>query len=190
MMYDVMTFLREINDAREIDLPKSICKLQAIGKALLPLIPCSTESIKIEYSGYADEGEISDVSILPLRTVPNGPTKTWERDWTGPNGAQKGDTYQPTHEVDHCEFPEVICVQFDDQEEVIEFTAQELKDQLEDLAFEILYNRHPGWEISNGEADGGSGTLTLEFPSLKVSLYHSAKIIQSEEYNDEWGIDD
>ena len=189
MNYDVLTFLQEIDNARKIKLPQSVRSLQAIGKALLPLIPSSTESLMIEYCGNGDSGEIVSFSILPLRTISKGPTETWKYCYTGPNGEHKGDTYQPTQDVDHCDLPEVIRIMFEDQDQAVEFSAQELKNKIEDLAFEILYNRHPGWEISDGEADGGSGSLTMEFPSLKVSLDHSSRFFQSEEYSDEWGID-
>jgi len=63
-----------------------------------------------------------------------------------------------------------------------EFSSDETEQVIKDLAFEILYNRHPGWEISDGVADGGSGSLVIEFPSLKVSLSHSANYIASDDY--------
>jgi len=176
----------EIKDRLEIQLPRAVAKLQVIARALLPHLPPSTSSIQIDYNGCGDDGEIVEVSILPLRTVEQGPQKIWEYSFAGPNGIQKGETYQPTIEVNHTELPESLSVTFEGDENATEFTAESLQQMIEDLAFEILYNRHPGWEISDGEADGGSGTLSIDFPSLNVSLEHSAKYIATEDYHDEW----
>ena len=176
----------KIKDRLENQLPSSVAKLQAIGRALLPHIPPTTTSIQVEYNGCGDNGEIVDFSILPLRTVDCGPQKVWNLPWAGPNGIQEGETYQPTSEVNHTELPESLSVSFEGDEQATEYTAESLQQLIEDLAFKILYNRHPGWEISDGEADGGSGTLSIDFPSLNVSLEHSAKYITTEDYHDEW----
>ena len=182
----LIEYFQSVRDRRENQLPKSVKRLQAIGKALLPLLPNTTEAIKIEYSGCGDDGEIDDITILPLRTINKGPEKVWDRSWDGPNGVKQGESYQPTIQVNHCAFPEYLSVTFEDEHESSEFSSDETEQVIKDLAFEILYNRHPGWEISDGVANGSSGSLVIEFPSLKVSLSHSANYIASDDYEDEW----
>lgn len=182
----LVEYLESLRDRRENQLPKCVKSLQAIGKALLPLIPNTTEAIKIEYSGCGDDGEIDDIIILPLRTINDGPDKVWDRSWDGLNGVKQRESYQPTIQVNHCHFPEYLSVTFEDEDDSSEFSSDETEQVIKDLAFEILYNRHPGWEISDGVADGSSGSLVIEFPSLRVSLSHSANYIASDDYEDEW----
>lgn len=182
----LIEFFQSVRDRRENQLPKSVKRLQAIGKALLPLLPNTIEEINIEYSGCVDDGEIDDITILPLRAINEGPEKVWDRSWDGPDGVKQGDSYQPTIQVNHCDLPEYLSVTFEDEDESSEFSSDETEQVIKDLAFEILYNRHPGWEISDGVADGSSGSLVIEFPSLKVSLSHSANYIASDDYEDEW----
>ena len=170
------------------ELPAVVTKLQAIGRALLPLLPASVEDIELSYYGQGDDGEIGDLQILPPKDIPDGPERIWQYDWEGPGGIRKGDSYQPTKEINHCELPEVVSVTYVEGGESVEYTADELEEQLMELVFELLYNHHPGWEISEDCVDGSAGELRLSFPSLRVSLSHSAKLITSEDSYDEWEV--
>jgi hypothetical protein len=167
--------------------PSEVAKLQAIGQALLTLIPSTTQSIQVKYSGAGDEGEIDDLTILPLKTINDGPEKIWEYRWQGPNGVTLGESYQPTSEVNHFEFPEYLSVNFEGDEESTEYDAEELEEAIKDLAFELIYECHPRWPISDGKSEYASGTLILAFPSLKVSLVHNAICIETKYSETKWG---
>ena len=62
----------------------------------------------------------------------------------------------------------------------------DVREAIADIAFEILENCHPGWEISDGLADGVSGTVSLDFPSLKVRLDHQAHYVGRQDYEYAW----
>ena len=187
MTSSVSEYQVELTVLPDDDQPSEVAKLQAIGRALLPLVPSTTQSIQVAYGYAGDEGEIDDFQILPLRTVNDGPAKIWECHWQGPNGVTLGESYQPTTEVNHCEFPEYLSVNFEGDEESTEYDAEELEEKIKDLAFELIYECHPGWQTWYGE-EVASGTLILAFPSLKVSLVHNAKYIATECSETEWGV--
>lgn len=172
----------------EEQLPTLIAKLQAIGEALLPLIPETTEAIEVGYRGCGDQGEIEKISILPLREMNDGSEMVWEMPWGGPNGVQQGEKYQPTTLCNHCELPEAIHVTFDDKDHAVKYSSEELAEEIKNLAFEILYNQHPGWETLGGEGEGSEGTLRLQLPSLVVSLTHSTRYIACDTYNNTWSL--
>ena len=162
--------------------------LHAIAEALSDCLPSTVESIEITYIGGGDDGEIDEFRILPLRSVPDGEPKVWEGVCEGPQGVKRGEIYQPMREVNNCELPEYLSVKLPDEDETREFSSDELEKEITSLAFEIIYDCHPGWEISDGEANGGSGTLTIHFPSLKISLNHTAEYISYNEHKHEWEV--
>ena len=88
-------------------------------------------------------------------------------------------------DVDHCDLPEKVTLTLPGEDEEQEYDVREA---IEDIAFEILENCHPGWEISDGEADGGSGTVSLDFPSLKVRLDHQAHYVARQDYEYAWEV--
>ena len=162
--------------------------LHAIAEALAPCLPPTVEFIEITYFGCGDDGAIDNFRILPLRSVPDGEPKVWEGVWEGPKGVKRGEIYQPMRKVNSCDLPEYLSIKLPDEDETREFSSDELEKEITSLAFEIIYDCHPGWEISDGIADGGSGTLMIHFPSLKVSLNHNAQYIATDEHNYEWEV--
>jgi hypothetical protein len=168
-------------------MPSEVAKLQAIGRALLPLVPSTTQSIQVKYASAGDEWGVGDLTILPLKTVNDGPAKIKEYRWQGPHGVTVGESYQPTTEANHCEYPEYLSVNFEGDEESTEYDAEELEEEIKDLADELIYECHPRWPISDGKTEGASGTLVLAFPSLKVSLVHNAICIETKCSETEWG---
>ena len=105
-----------------------------------------------------------------------------------PSGDVEGfiaETYQPMKHVDHCDLPEKVTLTLPGQDEEQEYDVAEM---IEEIAFEILENCHPGWEISDGEADGSSGSVFLDFPSLKVRLAHQAHYVGREDYDYAWEV--
>ena len=87
--------------------------------------------------------------------------------------------------VDHCDLPEKVTLALPGEDEEEEYNVAEM---IEEIAFDILENCHPGWEISDGVADGSRGSVFLEFPSLTVRLDHHAHIVTSEDFEYEWEV--
>ena len=88
-------------------------------------------------------------------------------------------------EVDHCDLPDKVTLTLPGEDEEEEYDVAEM---IEEIAFEILENCHPGWEISDGEADGSSGSVFLDFPSLKVRLAHQAHYVGREDFDYAWEV--
>ena len=184
---------KEKQKERDAALPIAIAQLQAIGRAIQSDLPETVESIEVEYYGCGDDGSMEVMRVEPMKKVPDGDPKTQYRRGTcvmnhAPSGDVEGftaETYQPMKHVDHCDLPEKVTLTLPGQDEEQEYDVSEA---IEDLAFEILENCHPGWEISDGEADGSSGTVALDFPSLKVRLNHQANYVSSHDYEHEWEV--
>ena len=199
--YKVMTSIlenyeqwaREDQEKREAALPIAVAQLQAIGRAIQPDLPETIESIEVEYYGCGDSGDMEEMRVLPLKEVPDGEPKTQYRRGTcvmnhAPSGGVQGftaETYQPMKTVDHCDLPDKVTLTLPSEDEEQEHDVAEM---IEEIAFEILENCHPGWEISDGEADGSRGSVYLDFPSLTVRLNHQAHYVTSEDYEYEWEV--
>ncbi len=184
---------KEKQEERDAALPVVVAQLQAIGRAIQSDLPETIESIEVEYSGCGDDGCLDEMRVLPLKEVPDGDPKVrYRKDnceaynhSTSPGDDWTAETYQPMKEVDHCDLPEKVTLTLPGEDEEQEYDVAEM---IEEIAFEILENCHPGWEISDGEADGGSGTVSLDFPSLKVRLDHQAHYVGRQDYEYEWEV--
>ena len=190
---DFTEYLKEKQEAREAALPVAVAQLQAIGKVIIDQLPDSVTAIEVTYYGGGDQGEMEEMRVLPLKEVPDGEPKTQYRRGTcvlnhAPSGDVQGftaETYQPMKEVDHCDLPDKVTLTLPGEDEEEEYDVAEM---IEEIAFEILENCHPGWEISDGEADGSRGCVYLDFPSLTVRLDHQAHYVATEDYEYEWEV--
>lgn len=169
ILTDFTAYLKQQQEKREAALPVVVAQLQAIGRAIIDQLPDSITAIEVEYWGSGDEGSMEEMRVLPQKDVPDGEPRVH-----GTNGL-----------LDHCDLPEKVTLTLPGEDEEQEY---DVRQAIEDLAFEILENCHPGWEISDGEAEGGSGTVSLDFPSLKVRLAHQANYIASHDYEHNWEV--
>jgi len=174
---------KEKQEERDAALPIAVAQLQAIGRAIQSDLPETIESIEVEYCGCGDDGYMDEMRVQPQKEVPNG--DPLPRTKLLLNGEEETTTYQPMKDVDHCDLPEKVTLTLPGEDEEQEY---DVRQAIEDIAFEILENCHPGWEISDGEADGGSGTVSLDFPSLKVRLDHQAHYVGRQDYEYEWEV--
>jgi hypothetical protein len=116
----------------------------------------------VEYAGSGDSGQIEGVSFD-------------YRERNGIDAMKDAVTVKVTEVSSRWEDGK-----FEQKKEEVE---KELSAAIEDLCYDLLESKHPGWEIN----DGSSGQFTFDTKTGNIDLAHDDYYQESDRYEHGWG---